>query len=384
MISAVHLWWSAGLTGLAIGIISSVQAGLPVPVRLDGCPGKTDIVWPVMPPLPEPDGLRTCCAFGYDMRVRLPGMTAALPFYRVDNVVGAGTTGGHRYNDQQFTATLNGAPAEHNGIAYTVRGGFVDTAHVRDTADMTVWIFTHLWPRLGEAFVLTLAGEELAQRRLVFQAFTPPSSGRERYVLAAGMAARLAWQLAVWHEIAQWYGFESVPGFSEAVSAFSPEDLWSNLLGARIAESLILTGHVASRGMYEVAMGNAMQQILVQLGVLTHAGTQSWFRQLDGQWWDSRQVLPEKTLVLRRNYDTGERRCPTPAPGEEVTPLCLTLPLSANTMPAELQLWPGHDMRRLPVPVTFYTVADFERLAFIAEALDTGREKGLFAIKENK
>ncbi|PBD34343.1 hypothetical protein CK247_30710, partial [Klebsiella pneumoniae] len=33
-------------------------------------------------------------------------------------------------------------------------------------------------------------------------------------------------RIAQWHEIAQWYGFQSVPGFSEEISAFSPEDLW--------------------------------------------------------------------------------------------------------------------------------------------------------------
>lgn len=377
----------ASLFCLAAGVVRLAQADLPVPLWLDGYFGRTDIVWPVMPPMPEPDGLRACCAFGFDMRVRLPGMTATLPFYRVDNIVGIGTTGGHHYNAQRLAIALRGASTEHNGIAYTTRGGFVDTAHVRDTADMTIWIFTHLWPRLGDAFVLIPGREELAQRRLVFRAFTPPSSARERYILAARMAARLAWQLAVWHEIAQWYGFESVPGFPETVSAFSPEDLWSNLLGARMAESLILTGHVASRGMYEAAMGNAMQQILVELGVVTHAGTRTRFKELDGQWWDSQQALPEKMLVLRRNYDTEEVRCPTPALPENVIPLCLTLPLSTDTMPAVLQLWPGHDMRRLPTPATFYTVADFARLASIAESQEAGyrgRGKGQSDIMKDK
>lgn len=299
-------------------------------------------------------------------------MTTVLPFFRVDNIVSAETTGGHNYNDSLLPVLMNRMPTEYNGIVYTRRGGFVDTAHVRDTADMTVWIFTHLWPRLGESFTLTPGRNELAQRRLVFRAFIPPATPRKRYVLAAGMSARLAWQLAAWHEIAQWYGFESVPGFSEAVSAFSPEDLWSNMLGARIAESLILSGHVASRRMYEVAMGQALKQALERLGAATHAGTRARLRQLDGTWWDSRRALPDKWLVLRRNYDMADVRCPvTVPPGENTRPWCLTLPLAAGMMPAELQLWPGEDMQRLPVPATFYTVADFPRLAAVAEAMDT-------------
>ncbi|MDI4740155.1 DUF4056 domain-containing protein, partial [Salmonella enterica subsp. enterica serovar Kentucky] len=42
---------------------------------------------------------------------------------------------------------------------------------------------------------------------------TPPVDARERYTLAAWLSAHLAFQVAEWHEIAQWYGFESVRGF---------------------------------------------------------------------------------------------------------------------------------------------------------------------------
>lgn len=342
-------------------LVRPVQGALPLYLWPDVA--RITSVWPVMPPLPPPEGLRTCCAFGYNLQVQLPGVQIILPGYRIDNIVGAGTTGGHRYNARLFIMNLNGHPAERNGIVYTRHGGFVDTAHVRDTADMTVWIFTHLWPRLGKAFTLEPGREELARRRLVFHAFTPPSTARARYALAAGMAARLAWQLAVWHEIAQGYGFESVPGFPEEVSAFSPEDLWSNMLGARIAESLILTGHVASREMYEMSMGQALSQILSHLGAVTSAGTRARLQQLDGEWWDSRRGVPDSGLVIRRNHNTSDSPCPMPVPGEQAEPVCLSLPLSAGRMPASLQLWPGKNMKRLPAPKTFYTADDFLRLA---------------------
>jgi hypothetical protein len=38
-----------------------------------------------------------------------------------------------------------------------------------------------------------------------------------------------------WHEIAIWYGWANVPMFSERPSAVLPEDMYSNLLGIRIA-----------------------------------------------------------------------------------------------------------------------------------------------------
>ena len=115
-------------------------------------------------------------------------------------------------------------------------------------------------------------------------------------------------------------------------------------------------------------MGQALQQVLTQLGAATHAGTRARLKELDGKWWDSRRVLPDKWLLRRRNYDMADVRCPVPFPGGDAS--CLTLPLSSGAMPAELQLWPGQKMRRLPVPTGFYSVADFPRLAAMAERAD--------------
>lgn len=210
------------------------SAGAALPVALDLSPQVTTratTAWPAMPPQPLPKGLRPCCAFGYNLHAELLGMP--VPFYQLDNVVPASHLGLHQYNDSMLAGleNLTGLSRENNGILYTTHGGFIDTAHVRDTADMTVYIFSQILPKLGQAFTLDL-DSELAQRRLVFNAFTPPTDPVARYTLAAWLAAHLAFQVAEWHEIAQWYGFESVPGFSEGVSAFSPEDLYSNLLGA--------------------------------------------------------------------------------------------------------------------------------------------------------
>ena len=40
----------------------------------------------------------------------------------------------------------------------------------------------------------------------------------------------------MWHELVTWAGRRTVSVFSEGFSAFSPEDLYSDLLGARLAE----------------------------------------------------------------------------------------------------------------------------------------------------
>ncbi|EDM3692329.1 DUF4056 domain-containing protein [Salmonella enterica subsp. enterica serovar Infantis] len=348
-------------------IVLPVRAALPLPLMLSGQESRTYTpAWPVMPPLPQPDGLRPCCAFGYNLHVKL--MNIPVPFYQINNVITVNHLGSHHYNDSLVAGliTLVGFGSEHNGIVYTSRGGFIDTAHVRDSADMTVYLFTHLLPVLGQSFTL-LPGDELAQRRIVFRTFIPPETPGKRYRLTMWIAAHLAFQLAAWHEIAQGYGFESIPGFPEEVSAFSPEDLYSNLLGARIAVSLIRDGQVASEGMYNAAMTQALRQALTDLDAQPASVTRFQFDMLDGKWWSSQRRLPEKYLVLRRNYDVSDDRAPTPVPGENAAPYHLNLPIFWRTSSpddlAQLQLWPGHHMARLPVPDKYYTVSDFPGLA---------------------
>ncbi|UJL39971.1 DUF4056 domain-containing protein [Salmonella enterica subsp. enterica serovar Kentucky] len=244
-----------------------------------------------MPPQPLPKGLRPCCAFGYDLHAELLGLP--VPFYQLNNIVTVDSLGHHQYNDHLYSGVANliGLSGENNGIVYTLRGGFIDTAHVRDTADMTVYIFSQLLPKLGQAFTLNL-GEELAERRLVLLLL--PLRSMHASVTRWPPGCRRIWRsVAEWHEIAQWYGFESVRGFSEGVSAFSPEDLYSNLAGARLAASLIVGGQTKTQEMYNTAMETALRQALTQLAAQPAQITRFQFDMLDGRWWNSQRRVPE-------------------------------------------------------------------------------------------
>ncbi|MBS0975207.1 DUF4056 domain-containing protein [Serratia rubidaea] len=354
--------------------LNTAQASAAMETIVTAQPTRvTRIDWPVAPPLSAPDGLRPCCAFGFNLNVQALGIP--VPFYQLDNVVEAGRLGHHRYNDSAFGAVSNvlGLSSERDGLLYTRRGGFIDIAHVRDTADNTLYLFSQILPRLGQRWHISL-GEELAQRRIQLNAFTPPDDAAQRYTLAAYLAGKLAYQLAAWHEIAQWYGYQSVPGFSEEISAFSPEDLYSNLLGARLAIDAILQGGAVSVGSYNRAMETLLPAALNQLGAVSATQTRRQLAGIDGDWWDSHRRVPEKFLVLKRNYDTGDNRLPTPVPFERTAPQRLMLPqqlygISLSDI-GELQLWPGNAPRHLPPPSPYYTAADFSDLALHARAED--------------
>ena len=276
------------------------------------------------------------------------------------------------YNSIMVTNLL-GLSEEQNGLIYTRRGGFIDIAHVRDTADNTFYLFNRIAPTLGQAGRIFYS-EELGVRRVQLNAFTPPAGVRQRYQLAAWLAGHLAFEIAQWHEIAQWYGFQSVPGFSEEISAFSPEDLYSNLLGARLAINVILSGHGGSLEDYNQAMDAALKQVLTRLLVATRGETEAMFQQIDGDWWNSHRRVPDKFLVLKRNYDLQENRLPTPVPFETMPPYRLTMPEQVGGFRlrdlGELQIYPGHDMQALPVPAQYYGAGAFQGLADRAHEAD--------------
>ncbi|MCW1000679.1 DUF4056 domain-containing protein, partial [Streptococcus anginosus] len=73
------------------------------------------------------------------------------------------------------------------------------------------------------------------------------------------------------------------------------------------------------------------------------------FRKLDGDWWNSQRRVPDKFLVLKRNYDMSDDRLPTPVPFERTTPWRLTLPQTVDGFSlaelGQLQIHPGQDMQ---------------------------------------
>ena len=109
----------------------------------------------------------------------------------------------------------------------------------------------------------------------------------------------------MWHEIATWYGWSAIPIFPEEASAFSPEDLYSNLLGIKIAGALMYQSLVTSEASYNENMESALRMILERLDAQPAELGRRAAHAVDGQWWDSHAALPSKALVIRRNFEDG-------------------------------------------------------------------------------
>ena len=260
-----------------------------------------------VPEIRYPRALRPCCAFGYDLKVKVGSV--AVPGVEIGNILGPTDVGPHRY-DNGFLSIETSDPRgfvddENNGLVYTCRGGFVDTAHVRDNADNTLALSDAVARRMDSGGTLEVPpqGATMRVRLRAIPAETIERHGRMR--LAVALAQWLAYQLSIWHEIATWYGFASLAEWPEKISAFSPEDLYSNQLGARIAGAIVLAGGARSDTEYNLNMDAWIAQALKRLRVVSLGDAQAAAMALDGAWWDSARRIPDWMLVQRRRMDTG-------------------------------------------------------------------------------
>ena len=255
----------------------------------------------------HPPGVRICCAFGYDLELPL------MPFVRIFNTVKLNDffESGHYYGGSLF---------ENNGLIYTCRGGFIDTGHVRDWADWTLYLFqklkTHF--RSGKPLYLPNQGTEMIRVDIV-----PGTLPIDEATLLL-LAQRIAFDYSVWHEFATLMGYTIVPVFyDEVASAFSPEDLYSNLLGTLIGGKAIVRNENYSR-----TVNNELHKTLHLLKPLTEQQTRSVLDSVEGHWWSRDRAVTDHNLVTRRYVDYQEKispwRVPVSAcPSEPALPLSI-------------------------------------------------------------
>lgn len=257
-----------------------------------------------VPKLPAPHRVRPCCAFGMDLRTKLGGVE--VPGYTVGNILGVEELGRHEYDNGFLTLNQDISRVvtlEKNGLVYTCRGGFVDIAHVRDNADLTLYLATRIVLDMWGPKPVVVEGDG-ARRRVVLKPIPPELIDRlGPWEVAVALAQWSAYQMSIWHEIATWYGYESVSGFPEKVSAFSPEDLYSNAFGLRIAGGILRDRRGRTRAEWDDYMAAWLDRSVQRLVPVSSELGRRTMKSLDGRWWDSRKIVPDWTLVTKRNYD---------------------------------------------------------------------------------
>jgi len=270
-----------------------------------------------VPEIPIRTRLRPCCAFGTDLKVRVGAVP--VPGFRIGNIIGPDDVGPHTYDSGAMTRSSQAGTSgfrhrEGNGLLYTCRGGFIDTAHVRDYVDWTTYLGATLARNLSTGTTIEFP-DEGGQRRIVSQPV--PQDAIDRHGLsriAASMAQWIGFQLSIWHEIATWFGWSWTKTFPETASSFSPEDLYSNVLGVKLFGALIPRSSARTEYLYNSTVDSWLEVVLEHLGPVPKSVGVEAMHSVDQHWWNSSRRLPDKELTLRRNFDIDDRITPWRVP----------------------------------------------------------------------
>lgn len=196
-------------------------------------------------------------------------------------------------------------PFEKNGIVYTCDGGHIDIAHVRANADDTRYIVEKIYNcmmKKKKKFVFFLAFE---QSHHVLE-FTYPGNWselpkKEREEIARELSleagAFVTFHTTLWHEFMSWFGVRFAIIDPQFNSAFSWEDIYSNILGVKIGiQALQDTEHNYNRAV-TIAINNELRILRVVPRIKAIQLTES----MRGKWFKGNHV-PD---MIRRNTDIG-------------------------------------------------------------------------------
>ncbi len=243
---------------------------------------------------PPPRIIRTCCSFGTDLAI------AGIPFIRQTDITAVDLVGKHQYM---------GNKEENNGIIYTRRGGFIDLGHLRDCADWTAYLYNLIesQQQKGGKLVIDL-GSEGGAKTLTLNLPTGFNNAHD-------LAGKIAFDLSLWHEIATWFGSSYIPLIPERYSSFSPEDMYSNLLGVKLGIRAL-----KSPLSYDEAMTELINHTLDSLqAVATLEETYAAMQTVENIWW-AKKSLPSKNILILRNMESGNQLVPWLIPSEGVAP----------------------------------------------------------------
>jgi hypothetical protein len=187
-------------------------------------------------------------------------------------------------------------PIPKRGILYTKRAGFIDLAHVFNTAvlenDATKTIETALRQDQREIQLLKFDDSRVT---LTMQGATLDSE-QDVQTAARAAGACVLYDLMTWHEIITWFGYKSTYVWSEKPSAFTYEDTVSNLVGVDVFEAI--PGEATP-----LKLATALRGVLDDLGLVDKQAASRAVRSVKGTWWGP-------MLYTRRMLDIGQNGAP--------------------------------------------------------------------------
>ena len=203
-------------------------------------------------------------------------------------------------------ARIGLAREREHGTLYTRRAGFIDLSHVRESIDWVTFFHTRICSALHEAEAAEFASSsfslefceghfEITVSRPDSWKTLPPES---RSLLADELAIRAAQRLAIiattWHEIATWYGHQTLPVIPEHGSAFTWDDSTAHVVGALVGGKVLR----ARESDWDRAVTVALDTELSILAVVSKADHDRAAEMVRDRWWKG-------WVAIRRDLDVG-------------------------------------------------------------------------------
>jgi hypothetical protein len=187
-------------------------------------------------------------------------------------------------------------PYAKRGIVYTKRAGFIDLAHVFNTAvlenDATKTIEIALRQKQR---VIQLREFDSSRVTLTMDG-APLDSEQDVRTAARAAGACVIYDLMTWHEIITWFGYKSTYVWTEKPSAFTYEDTVSNLVGVDVFRAI--PGEAT-----RPKLATAFRGVLDDLGLVDQQAALRAVLSVKGTWW-------RPMFYTRRMLEIGQNGAP--------------------------------------------------------------------------
>lgn len=195
--------------------------------------------------------------------------------------------------------------SENNGIVYTCRGGHIDITHLRIGADNVKYLHDKIRKHLmnndsGFSFKLNVEPSlYFVKLQYPDNWQTLPQEDKKRIAdeAALEMSQSFAYTMTTWHEVLTWFGYKTVTFWSEEPSAFSWEDIYSNLVGVRLGAQAIQDEEHS----FDSAMTILIKKELENLQIQSAATAKQAAEKMRGKWFTGFILVD----MRERNMDIG-------------------------------------------------------------------------------
>ncbi len=195
---------------------------------------------------------------------------------------------------------------EQNGIVYTCRGGHIDLAHVRKCVDWTAYIASGVYKKLMKN-QSKMSFKMLEPSRYHVYVHYPQGwsrlsredKDRIAFEVSIEIARHVVYIAATWHEIITWFGYKFPGLYSEFPSAFSWEDIYSNLLGTHIGARALRDNRGNFDEAVTAAIDIALENLIVQPADIARKASEM----VRDKWFSGDYLFFVK--ITARNFDIG-------------------------------------------------------------------------------